>query len=274
MRSAVRGISFKLAIITTGDDLLSEDKPLFTPKDFIRYVARQRDVSEAFFNVPNRLILVYQRLGFEHAKSFLNGKDKEWLYKERPIHVGELDHVRIGVFRPWGGAPAAAAVLEELIACGANKIIEVGFAGGLQPSLKLGDIVVVTKAISGEGTSRYYFPHELEFYPSSDLTNLLVQELKQKRIKYFVGPVWTTDAFYRETKGRLLKLQQQGVMAVNCETSALFAVARYRRTKITSIQVISDIRTEEGYKFAFEDQRVIDMLKKSIEIAIQTLTKI
>jgi len=250
-----------------------EDKPLFTPKDFVRYVADQRGVSEAFFNVPDRLILVYQRLGFEHAKSFLNGKDKEWLYKRRPVHVGKLNRVRIGVFKPWVGAAGAAAMLEELIACGANKIVEVGFAGGLQPSMELGDIVVVTEAISGEGTSPYYFPHELKFYPSSNLANLLVQELKQKRIKHFVGPVWTTDAIYRETNDRLLKLQQQGVMAVNGETSALFAVARYRKTEIASIQVISDIRTEEGYKFAFEDQRVTNMLKKSIEITIQTLAK-
>jgi uridine phosphorylase len=40
------------------------------------------------------------------------------------------------------------------------QIFEVGLAGGVQPYLKPGDIVVVTEAIHDEGTSHNYLPPE------------------------------------------------------------------------------------------------------------------
>lgn len=250
-----------------------EDKPLFTAKDYIKYEARRRGVSESFFNVPSRLILVYQRLGFNYLRGALDGEDKEWLYKDRPVFVGKLNDKRIGVFRPWVGASGAAAMLEELIACGARKIIEVGVAGGLQPSVEVGDIVVVTDAFPDEGTSRHYFPSETRFGSSTSLRELFIQQLRLKGLKFSVGPVWSTDGFYRETRGKFLKFRQQGALAVNGETSALFAVAKYHGVNIASAQVISDILTEDGWLCAFGDKKVSDSLKALLNVAVQVLEK-
>ena len=47
-------------------------------------------------------------------------------------------------------------------------------------------------------------------------------------IEYVLGRTWTTDAFYRETKGNFLKRKLEGCIAVEMEVSACQAVANFR----------------------------------------------
>lgn len=171
----------------------------------------------------------------------------------------------------WVGAPAAAAILEELIACGAKSVFEVGTAGGLQSSSKPGDIVVVTGAIRDEGTSNHYFGPEVGLEASPKLRNLLIQRLNIKGIKHQTGPVWTTDGVYRETKSKLVKFRSQGALAVNMETSALFAVAKCHNIEIASAQVISDILSEEGWQPAFKNKKVSESLRTLLITVIEVL---
>ncbi len=253
---------------------LSEDEPIFSPKDFIRYEARRRNVDEESFRVPKRLLLCYEREAFEYAQQLLNGKPVDWFYSGlRPLSVGVLDGKEIGAFRSSVGAPAAAAMLEELIACGAETIYEVGISGGLQPFLKPGDTAVVSEALRDEGTSSHYLPPEDRLESSERLRELLVQQLASEKIRHTVGSVWTTDGVYRETRGKFLKYSGQGVLAVDMETSALFAVAKHRNVEIASAQVISDVLSTEGWFPAFRHQAVSNSLKRLISSTVKALTK-
>ena len=44
--------------------------------------------------------------------------------------------------------------------------------------------------------------------------------------------------------GKFRRFRDSGVLAVDMETSAIFAVAKYRGVEVASAQVISDILTE------------------------------
>jgi uridine phosphorylase len=117
--------------------------------------------------------------------------------------------VGLGLF--WAGAPAITMTLEELIACGVKQIFEVGVAGGLQAFLEPGDIVVVTEAIRGEGASHHYLGSETKAYSSERLRERVISRLREDKIPHYVGPVWTTDAIYRETRGEFLNFRGHGV---------------------------------------------------------------
>lgn len=183
------------------------DEPVFTPQDFIRYVAEVKRLPLDAIKVPEHLLITYQRSAYEYTKSLINGKLLEWwIYGEnKPFCVGKFNGVEVGLGRFWIGAPAAAMTLEEVIACGAKKIFEVGVSGGLQQFLKLGDIVVVTEAIRDEGTSHHYYPPEVNVESSEDLRDRLLKQLNADGVKYFCGMVWSTDGVYRETRGNFLR---------------------------------------------------------------------
>ena len=253
---------------------MSEDKAICTPSDTIRYVAENRKVPVEALNIPQRLLMTYQRSAYECAKNLINGKSVEWMYGEsQPFCIGRFNSVKIGVGRFWIGAPAAAFTLEEAIECEAKTIFEVGVSGALQTFLQPGDIVVVTEAIRDEGTSHHYLPPEVKVESSARLRDKLIMYLNKKKIKHFVGPVWSTDGVYRETCGKFRKFKNTGVLAVDMETSAIFAVAKYRNVEAASAQVISDVLTENGWLQAFGHQSVRENTQVLLKAVLEVLSK-
>lgn len=254
--------------------ILSEDEPIFTPFDAIRYIAENRKVSLDALKIPQRLLLTYQRSTFECAKNLICGKSVEWIYGEsQPFCIGQFNNVEIGVGRFWIGAPAAAFTLEEAIACGAKTILEVGVSGGLQTFLKPGDVIVVTEAIRDEGTSYHYFSSKVKVEASTQLRNRLIKHLCERKIRHLVGPVWSTDGAYRETRRKFRKFRDSGVLVVNMETSAIFAIAKYRNVEAASAQVISDVLTEEGWLPAFAHASVKENTEVLLKAVLDALSR-
>jgi len=141
---------------------------------------------------------------------------------------------------PAVGAPMAALSLEKLIACGARNIILMGWCGGLQGELKIGDIVLPTGAVSEEGTSGHY-PCRQPLAPSSTLTARLHRFLLQKDQAVHDGSIWSTDAPYRETNAKVTRYGEAGVLGVDMEFAALCAVAAFRGVSLAAALLVSDL---------------------------------
>lgn len=254
---------------------MSEDEPLFTPFDFIRYIAENKKIATDSIAVPERLLMTYQRSTYEHAKKMIKGRSLDWwMYEEtQPFCIGQFNDVEIGLGRFWIGAPAAAMTLEEVIACGAKTIFEVGVSGGLQTFLQTSDMIVVTEAIRDEGTSHHYLSPEVKVESSVRLRNKLIKHLDERKIRHFTGSVWSTDGVYRETRGKFRRFRDNGVLAVNMETSAIFAVAKYRNVQAASAQVISDILSEVGWLQAFQHQSVAESNEALVTAVLHVLAE-
>ena len=254
---------------------MNSGEPIFTPHDFLNYVASVRGVNVKAFQVPSCVIIVYQQRHFDLIDRLVEGKPVEWWwYCDRlRMHVGSFNGVEIVVAANFVGSPAAAMVFEELIACGARKVFEVGLSGGLQPFLRPGDIVVVTEAICDEGTTCQYSPNRESLLPSSSLKGLLIEALNENRVRHHAGSVLTTDGIYRETRDKLAKFRETGVLAIDMETSALYAVAEHRDVEIASALVISDLLTESGWRPAFRDRRVLRSTRILMQLVVEAASK-
>ncbi|MEE4271688.1 MAG: hypothetical protein V2I67_08440 [Thermoanaerobaculales bacterium] len=96
------------------------------------------------------------------------------------------------------GGPAAANALEMIRANGGRRVVVFGACGGTDPKVAVGDLVVVSGAVRGEGTSQYYAPPEFPaaFHPV--LTTRLYETAAQADVGSHLGMVYTTDAGYRQ----------------------------------------------------------------------------
>jgi len=254
---------------------VSEDEAVFTPLDFVRYVAENRKVPVNTIKVPQCLLITYQRRTYEYGKKLIDGKPVDWwMYGEsQPFCIGQFNHVEIGLGRFWVGAPAAVMTLEELIACGVKTVFEAGVSGGLQTFLQPGNMIVVTEAIRDEGTSHHYLLPNVKVESSPRLRSKLIKQLNERKIKHFVGSVWSTDGVYRETRRKFSKFRDSGVLAVNMETSAVFAVARYRNVEAASAQVVSDVLSETGWLQAFGHQQVRENGRILVKAVLEVLSE-
>ncbi len=254
---------------------MDDEEPVYTPSDFIRYVAESRKIPVETFSVPERVLITYQRSTYDLATKMVNGKPPDWwIYGDaQPFCVGRFGDIDIGIGRLWIGAPAATMTLEELIVCGAKTVFEVGLSGGLQEFLKPGDIVVVTEAVRDEGTSQHYLPAGVRVEASRRFRELLVSILDGKGIKHFLGPAWSTDGVYRETRAKFRRFKTAGVMVVDMETSAVFSLAKYRNVEAASAQVISDVLTESGWRQAWRDQSLVENTELLLDCVLETLSR-
>lgn len=126
------------------------------------------------------------------------------------------------------GAPAAAGFLEDFIALGAKKILFCGGAGVLRSDLLVGKFMVVKEAIRDEGTSYHYLPPSREVKAKDEVVEKICAYLEGENVDHLVGKTWTTDAFYRETKGRIKRRREEGALMVEMEQAALLAVSAFR----------------------------------------------
>lgn len=139
---------------------------------------------------------------------------------------------------PAVGAPMAVLCLEKLIALGARQIVVYGWCGALGAGLRAGDVFLPTSGISEEGTSDHYPVEEIEQVDPLHLA--LADGLRRQGYAPRQGPIWTTDAVYRETREKVEHYGAQGILAVDMEYTALRTVAAFRQAHLAAVMLVSD----------------------------------
>ncbi|HEY2194108.1 MAG TPA: nucleoside phosphorylase [Actinomycetospora sp.] len=150
------------------------------------------------------------------------------------------DGTEVGVVHPGVGAPMAAVTLEELVVLGGRRFTAVGGAGVLVPELVLGHAVVVDSALRDEGTSFHYLAPGRTVEADPDGVAALAACLRAADVAHTVGRTWTTDAVYRETRGRTDRRRAEGCLTVEMEAAALIAVARFRGVAFSQVLFAGD----------------------------------
>ncbi|MCF8129666.1 MAG: nucleoside phosphorylase [Deltaproteobacteria bacterium] len=170
---------------------------------------------------------------------------------------------------PFIGAPQAVMGLEKLIAMGAERILMLGWCGSLQPFLRIGDFVIPTHALSEEGTSQHYPTFSKNPLSDSRLNRMLETALKERNTPFTKGRIWTTDAVYRETPEKVTAYQQQNILAVEMEVSALLAVASFRSVRLAALLVVSDELFDLKWVPGFSNSRLKKRSRDAAEMLLE-----
>ena len=156
--------------------------------------------------------------------------------REYNIYTGTLLGEPVSVCSTGIGGPSASIAMEELSAIGADTFIRVGTCGGIDLSVKPGDIVVATGAIRYEHTSLEYAPIEFPAVPDFAVAAALKQASENLGYDTHTGVVQCKDSFYGQhspekspVSYELLQKWESwkrlGVKASEMESAALFVVA-------------------------------------------------
>ena len=145
---------------------------------------------------------------------------------EIPVYKLDWNGRGIGVFQTLIGGAGTAGLLEEALAMGAKKVLLYGSCGVLDAALTAGHFILPTQAYRDEGASYHYMPvSDYVNIPTSERLGEIFDEL---HLPYVKGRVWTTDAFYRETRNNMEKRKADGCIAVDMECASAMAVSQFR----------------------------------------------
>lgn len=201
---------------------------------------------------PETAILTFQRSLFEPVVEQYGGREADVR-----IAIGEAYHLAahpdVVVVGDFGiGAPTLAMVLEQLFAQGVERAVLVGYAGSLDPEIEMGDVIVADRALRDEGTSHHYLEPGRWVAADEGLRTRIERTVERAPETLHVGPTWTVDAVFRETPEEVERYAEDGVLTVEMEAAAAFAVGAFRDRPVAAAFVVSDYLTPDGHERHFD----------------------
>jgi uridine phosphorylase len=238
--ASVRDLGVQSASVATGSypnfPGKHAEEAIFTAADFVAYLRRVRGLDDG--DAPPGVVVCYQRSLYRRVlrAEGLEAGARMGVPLPLPSTGG-----RVGLLGQFGiGAPAASTALEEMAARGTTAVTSIGTAGTLQRDLSAGDLVLCEAAIRDEGVSHHYLPPAKLATAPAELTAALGAAMTESGLQFRTGVSWTIDTPYRETVAEARHYQAEGVLCVEMEAAALFAVGQVRGVQVASAFVISD----------------------------------
>lgn len=147
---------------------------------------------------------------------------------------------------------------------GVSTVFRLGTCGGYADALDVGDVVVCTGAVRGEGTSHCYVP-ESNYPAVADftLTRRVAEALEGAGQPYRTGVVWTTDGRIAGQYDPALieKHRRHGVLGVEMESAAFFIVSQAKGMAAANLIVVVDVPLrDQEYKPFAQDQYYLTIL--------------
>lgn len=175
------------------------------------------------------------------------------------------------------GSPNAAVIMDLLSSIKPEAVLFLGKCGGLRQRSQLGDYILPSAAIRGEGTSNDYFPPEVPALPAFGLSRSVSSNVRDLGRDYWTGTVYTTNRRVWEHDESFKEyLKQTRAMAIDMETATLFSVGFSNHIATGALLLVSDLPMEEkGVKTDKSDKLVTEtFVEEHLEIGIRSLESI
>ncbi|MBF0504964.1 MAG: hypothetical protein HQL14_07675 [Candidatus Omnitrophica bacterium] len=169
---------------------------------------------------------------------------KNFSFMEYNMYTGTINGIRLTAIN--GGRFAADTAITTEILCNAETkvLIRIGSCGALRRDIKIGDFIMTTGCIRGEGVSPYYVDEKFVTLPDSDLTQKFTGIAKNiasgALATVHEGKVWSTDAILRETKEVVNRVIDQGAIGVDMVSAPFLTIAQVYKIPAVSILAVSD----------------------------------
>jgi len=182
-------------------------------------------------------------------------------------YTGTYKGKRISVQGTGMGMPSISIYATELIdEYGVKNLVRVGSCGSYQEDVKVRDVLLAQAASADSSFIDRWFDH-MNYAPLADygLLEKAVLSARARDIEVKVGNILSTDLFYKENPGEWKTWADFGVLGVEMEAAALYAIAARKRVRALAILTVSDSLVSGESTSSEEREKTF---KDMIEIAL------
>lgn len=154
------------------------------------------------------------------------------------------------------GMPSISIYAHELYDhFGVQRIVRVGTCGALTDELELGDLVLATAACTDSSMNRERFAG-WDYAPAADfaMARAVHSAARSAGLPVHAGEIMSTDWFYHPDPAFIGKVSAMGVLALDMETAALYALARQHGRRALTLLTVSDVIPSAAHFSAAERQ--------------------
>ena len=124
---------------------------------------------------------------------YLERPVKNFSFFEYTMYTGTYEGVKVAVGNGGRFSPDSAIIAEILCAGKVEYIIRAGSCGALDEKIKVGDIVLGTGVVRGDGVTPYYVDKDFKTVCDKGLTDVVEKEALVSGATIQKGLIWTTD---------------------------------------------------------------------------------
>jgi purine-nucleoside phosphorylase len=140
------------------------------------------------------------------------------------------------------GMPSMSIYANELIRdFEVQTLIRVGSCGGMQPQVKLRDVILAMTA-SSVATPSSTILREFNFAPCADHGLLAAAEkaARDRAVDTHVGGIYSSDTFYDERPDLDEQMRRHGILGVEMEAAELYTLAARHGRRALAVLTVSD----------------------------------
>jgi purine-nucleoside phosphorylase len=154
---------------------------------------------------------------------------------------------------------------------GVKRMLRIGTCGGLQPDLKLGDLIVAISAVPADATATHIVGEPHAPTADWDLVHGAVHAAKELGKPVRVGPIVSSDVFYNSDEEQYQRWSDRGILAVEMEAAVLFTLGALRKVKAGCLLTVSDV-VVEGEFVRISDEEMKAAVDQMTELALAVAT--
>ncbi len=159
-------------------------------------------------------------------------------------YTGFYRGVRVSVIPMGGGGSYAEWAVALAYMKHAKALVGVGWCGGLQENVSVGDAVIPVATIRDEDTSTHYVDQSFPAVADPILVSMALEEVKPRveRLgsRLWLGVTVTTSAMLAETPERVKSWKEQKALCVDGETSVLYTLGYLAGIRSITLLAVSD----------------------------------
>jgi len=252
-----------------------------TSKDVIQAATKSSGKSLKDFEVDSNVIIIFSEYLLNYLKKKTKLAEKDWLMPFHPyaapehIYRGSYKEINITVIIPPMGASPMASIAEDLIFCGAKRILLVCGSWGIGDKVNLLDYLIPTYALGVDGTTLHYGRNQGEETElDKEVTDTFIEEIKKKTQNYHIGKNFCKEAFYQIKKEEIYELQKKGCISIeNGELNVLSTICNQNDVKFGAI-FYSYYNPLDGWIIPWMEERYKDCVSLECEIALATMLRL
>jgi purine-nucleoside phosphorylase len=183
-------------------------------------------------------------------------------------YTGRYGGKRVSIMGTGMGIPSISIYAHELVTeYDVKALIRVGTCGGLQPGLRVGDVVLAMAASTDSHINRLRFGG-MDYAPAASFPLLLkaYQAAQQRGVPVRVGGILSSDTFYDDDPEWWKQWAAFGTLVVEMETAGLYTLAAKLRVDALSVLTVSDSLVTHERASAEQRERAFTPMA---EIALQ-----
>ena len=204
---------------------------VFTPENLLREARRQKGLTIG--TVPAICVLDPDGDLVDYLHATNNARRHPiWACYHTVLDTFLYEGIEFGVIGRVVGASFAVLVAEELFASGCELLISITSAGQIISLDHPPYVVLIEKALRDEGTSYHYLPPSPYSNLHPQLRKTIYSAWDNTNVPLYIGTSWTTDAPFRETEEMITACRKKGILTVEMEAAALYALAEVKQYKI------------------------------------------